>query len=299
MDDFDNFISILAEKGGPEPSDYHLLNKWFQKIGGIVISERITREKVKKMWAKYGDIFTTKTMQGFALVKPNGYAGDYEMIDKIYTEYQSTDPELCKWDRFFHWNEAPKAVRNRKQYFINLLAELENSALNCPTVLNVGCGPSRDVYEYHIQQSETKINFVSVDMDPNAIAYSKKMINRPNIEYVCQNIFRFRGNNKFDIIWSAGLFDYLDDRQFKLLLRKLAKNLNKDGSLVIGNFSTDNPSRNYMEFIGEWYLNHRSEHELIRLADESIDEGDNYHISVECEPCSVNLFLMIKYQPAS
>ena len=62
--------------------------------------------------------------------------------------------------------------------------------------------------------------------------------------------------------------------------------------MVIGNFSTKNPSKMLMEIVLDWHLNYRSESDLFRLAS---DAGiDKEMVSVEKEPLGINLFLKIK-----
>ena len=61
--------------------------------------------------------------------------------------------------------------------------------------------------------------------------------------------------------------------------------------MIIGNFSTENPTQRVMEVIGEWYLNHRSREHLKRLAK---DAGiSDQFIDVDKEPLGINLFLRV------
>jgi extracellular factor (EF) 3-hydroxypalmitic acid methyl ester biosynthesis protein len=188
---------------------------------------------------------------------------------------------LENWDKFFHWQAAPKAVRNRKKYFKNTLSEIDQSQIIEPAVLNVGSGPCRDIYEYKCKHPLSKIHFDCLDMDSKAIAYSKQLLNGSNITFFCE----------YDLIWSAGLFDYLDNEKFVFLLRSLMKMLAINGKMVIGNFSTLNPSRDYMEF-GEWLLFHRDINELTELAIKTGADPDS--VSIESEATGVNLFLKIE-----
>ncbi len=162
-------------------------------------------------------------------------------------------------------------------------------------MLNIASGPARDLYEYY---KESKNNFVKctcIEMDAEAIKHAKRL-NKDylkSIEFINKNIFRFNTDNKYDLIWSAGLFDYFDDKAFILLLSRFRKWLKPGGEIIIGNFNENhNPSRVFMELFGEWYLNHRTEEQLINLA---IDAGfKKEKIKVEREPENVNLFLRIK-----
>ena len=127
-------IKRIISNGGPLREDYETLRNFISELD----------ELNDKQEAEFFDLISPalclETMQGFAFQKPHGYAGDHEIIDKIYTHWHSSDPSLRKWDEFFHSQEAPIAVRNRKQYFINLLGEIEKSR-------NQGIEKSRNPYE--------------------------------------------------------------------------------------------------------------------------------------------------------
>ena len=61
--------------------------------------------------------------------------------------------------------------------------------------------------------------------------------------------------------------------------------------MIIGNFSTENPSRNMMELFGDWYLEHRSHSHLVDLALQAGIDRENIYVGEEAE--GVNLFLHI------
>ena len=92
---------------------------------------------------KIGNTLTVDTMQGNAFLKPHGYAGDYEIIDKIYMEWHSPDSSLRVWDKYFHLQSASTAVRNRKKYFISLVKKVATRKSHT-NILNIGSGPGRD-----------------------------------------------------------------------------------------------------------------------------------------------------------
>ena len=135
--------------------------------------------------------------------------------------------------------------------------------------------------------------FDCVDMDENAITYAQDVCKDLTIEQVNfyhKNIFRFKNNQTYDLIWSAGLFDYLDDKKFIFLFKRFLAMLNDGGTIIIGNVSPANTSRPYMEF-GEWFLNHRTKSELQSLAQQCGLGLDS--ITVEHEPEGYNLFLKV------
>jgi SAM-dependent methyltransferase len=179
-----------------------------------------------------------------------------------------------------------------KIYLKKLLEEQEQSDYShLPAVLNVGCGPCRDIYEYLQEKTATNIRFECLDIDKRAINYSKSILKNSSVECCCKNAFRLKPDKKYDLVWSAGLFDYLQDKQFIFLFRLLLDTVAPDGEIVVGNFSEENPSRDYMEF-GEWFLHHRTEDKLAILAEQAGCSATS--ITIEKEPAGVNLFLRFR-----
>lgn len=125
------------------------------------------------------------------------------------------------------------------------------------------------------------------------VAYAKNLNDQceGDLTFVQANVFRYRPDRLHDIVWSAGLFDYLDDKQLVFLLRRLYETVKPGGELVVGNFGPDNPSRNYMEF-GQWFLNHRSTDQLVALGRQCGARVGQ--IRVDAESAGVNLFLRIE-----
>ena len=242
---------------------------------------------------KIGNTLTVDTMQGNAFLKPHGYAGDYEIIDKIYMEWHSPDSSLRVWDKYFHLQSASTAVRNRKKYFISLVKKVATRKSHT-NILNIGSGPGRDMLEYFRENPHGTVSFECVDIDENAINYAKSLCHSylDRINFINKNIFRYKTSQKYDLVWSAGLFDYFDDRRFIFLLKKLYSFVGNNGQLVVGNFEPSNPTKDYMEVVADWYLFHRSKKQLISLAQEAGIRTNN--ISVYSEPLGVNLFLHIR-----
>jgi cyclopropane fatty-acyl-phospholipid synthase-like methyltransferase len=138
------------------------------------------------------------------------------------------------------------------------------------------------------------MNFDLIDFDQSAIDFSReknKMFNG-QISYHRINALRFNSYKLYDLIWSAGLFDYFKDKHFTFLIRKYINCLSEEGEMVISNFSTKNPTKRLMEVLSDWYLYLRTESDLFRVSsDASID---NEMVSVEKDPLGINLFLKIR-----
>ena len=92
-----------------------------------------------------------------------------------------------------------------------------------------------------------------------------------------------------DIIYSLGLFDYLEDKIAKRLLKNLYNKLKIGGLLLTGNFSSNHPLQVLMEVFGNWKLIYRKEEELLAIAKNSMPDGRHF---IMAEPEGINLILV-------
>ncbi len=282
-----NAAEALVIRGGPEPEEYEELTLACQNLNEMNLS----LEDTQKLHRVLKPILNKDSVIGFSYLKPHGYSGDFEIINKMYQRWVSPDKnDFHKWDGFFHNLHSVRAVRNRKQYLINELNQLIER-VDSPRVLNLASGPCSDLHQFFIMNPKTKIHFDCLDMDRKAIDFGSCVCDNyiDSITFINMNAFKYNPTTQYDLIWSAGLFDYFSDKLFIRLLRKMYRSLSSDGKLVVGNFSDYNPSRGAMEILGQWYLHHRSEDTLIDIA---IKAGISRNkINVHSEGTGVNLFL--------
>jgi SAM-dependent methyltransferase len=236
-------------------------------------------------------------MHGRTRQKPLGYPGDFLLIDWIYTQKTAESGIGKRFDELFHSYEAAQAVRNRKDFFVKLCNWLAKEKKADLDVLDIGCGSCRDVVEaIESRTNGILYHFHCVDQEPLAIEYARSFIRGSRAEsYVqleCKNVFRIQTPKTFDLIWSAGLFDYLDKRTAALLIKKCWRNLKPGGWFVFGNFSPQNPTRKGMELVGNWFLIHRTTDQLVEIVQEA---GVGHSLlEVESESLGINLFCKIR-----
>jgi len=285
------YIRSLVQKGGPQEPQYPEFDAWLRCIYKLHVSGRLTADQLTSLREAFGEAFGPATNQGFAYTKPNGYAGDFEIIDRILLSYVSPDPHLAAWDRYWNQHAAPKSVRNRKRYFHGLL-DRHSQRLPSVRVLKLGLGPGRCMYEWFSTHQGENVHIHCVDIDPRSLSYASNL-NRAFLDHLSferANVFRFRPQGVFDLIWSGGLFDYLPDDKFIEVLRRLLPAIAPGGELVITNFSPDNPSIPNMLMI-DWRLFHRTSLQLKDLVQRAgaLEE----RIMFGEEPERVNLFLHV------
>ncbi len=279
------FLKYLIEKGGPDLQDYEEF---------IYIINNLNPSEVDDFREKIKTILNENTLIGHGFVKPYGYPGDFSLIDKIYHFEVNEEVRYKNWDLFFQNQPAANAVRYRKDFFIDYCKNLASTKEN-PKVLILGSGPATDVYEFLTSFSDAKkISFDLIDFNQFAIDFSMKKNERFNgqVSYNRINALRFNAFKLYDLIWSAGLFDYFKDKHFTFLVRKYINCLTENGEMVITNFSTKNPTRRLMEVLSDWYLNLRTESDLFKV---SLDAGiDKELVNIEKDILSINLFLKIR-----
>lgn len=281
-------LENIIKAGGPDENNYSSV----KDICDSLMKANLSLSQQNRLYEILKPIISLNSMLGFTFLKPYGYSGDFELIERIYNKWVSDDITFSKWDVLFHELECSKAVRNRKEYFINELIQL-NSKLSNDHVLNLGSGPCTDLHEYLKSTPNNTLSFDCLDMDPAAIEYSKTVCDNyyDQVRFLNKNVFRYSLDKEYSLIWSAGLFDYFSDKLFVRLLKRMYSSLRTDGELIIGNFSPANPSRALMELFGQWYLNHRDGKELYNLA---IEAGiSKEKIEIKSEKLGINLFLHI------
>jgi len=289
-----DYIQLLYDCGGPTEKECKSLNDALI-FYRTQIPKEIWKAASKQVAAIFGEDFIHSIL-GHAYLKPYGYAGDFEIIDKMYLEKISTKPKLTNWDLFHHQTAASTAVRNRKTFFKSVLAEhLQESSETCE-VLDVASGPCRDLLEFMEENKSKNIHFDCVEADLKAILHATEINAKhlPSLTFYNQNIFRFSTEQKYDIVWSAGLFDYFDDKTFTKLVSRLINSVKPGGELIIGNFAVGNPTEGYMELFLDWYLYHRSPEQLMDLA-QNAGIADRSRITIDQEAAGVNLFMRIQF----
>lgn len=285
-----DLLQGIVTDGGPKPAEYENCLDLFKTIRPL---RDAYRDHVEAFHARNANAFrNANTLQGYVVLKPLGYHGDYRIVERIYNFHTTEEPENSRWDEFFHWGSAARAVRGRRRLACDLFLT-ETRARNHPVrILNVACGPCTDVRDALDLAMPGSLRFTCVDSDAGAIAFAgKRFRGQAAVKLVHGNAFRISSAETYDLVWSAGLFDYLDDRLFVILLKRLGRAVAPGGMLVVGNFGPANTQRSYMEF-GFWDLFHRSAEELCGLAERAGYAGDR--VSVVSDETGVNLFVKIR-----
>ncbi len=254
-------------------------------------------------------LFAESPFMRRALEKPLGYAGDYEMMNMLYREHAEGETLFGKALNLYGTGEmAARANINRIEFLGAKIRELVAASPRARVRLaSIGCGPAREIAALLERSPEIgpRLEVALLDQEPRSIAYCEKTLaplarsTGARVQIIPESVRRLlttrmlaRTLGERDLVYSAGLFDYLGERGFGALLQVLWSAVVDGGRMAIGNVAAHNPSRWTMEYYSEWFLHHRSPEELSAQA--SRLDPLPAEAKVESEPTGVNLFLTLR-----
>jgi extracellular factor (EF) 3-hydroxypalmitic acid methyl ester biosynthesis protein len=206
--------------------------------------------------------------------KPRGYAGDYLMMEALYRDTPEGDTSLALWmDEWALALPGFEAVRFRRRLLADLLRA--EHARGARRVFSVACGSAGELAD------TANLDFESIDLldqDAEAIQAATRGLleaagsqRSPRVRVWPQAIRAlFRPNpaplrDPHDVIYSMGLYDYLQAPTARRLTEHLWSGLKPGGLLAIGNFNDENPMHHFIEVALDWHLVYRNPHDLLAL----------------------------------
>jgi SAM-dependent methyltransferase len=142
-------------------------------------------------------------------------------------------------------------------------------------IFSVASGHARELEGSLVGTAFFKGEVVALDQDPLSCAEVRRVHAGDRVQVVCEGVRELLGSalaptlGHFDLVYSAGLYDYLPDALARRLTARLLEMLRPGGRLLIANFVPGGSGRGYMELFMDWKLVLRDEaamHELARSA---------------------------------
>jgi extracellular factor (EF) 3-hydroxypalmitic acid methyl ester biosynthesis protein len=241
--------------------------------------------------------------------KPLGYAGDYELMNMLYRDHAEGPTLFAKALNMYAAQEgAARANINRLPYLAAKMREiLRQTRESRLTAASIGCGPARELSLLLSSSPELgrQLDVALIDQEERSITFCERTLGPlaaqtdARFQFIRESIRRLLMARQLSatlgqrqLIYSAGLFDYLNQRSFVALLASLYEALEPGGQLVVGNVAADNPSRWMLEYYLDWFLIHRSRSDLTALASGLTPKPAS--VEVDAEPLGINLFLLIR-----
>jgi extracellular factor (EF) 3-hydroxypalmitic acid methyl ester biosynthesis protein len=209
------------------------------------------------------------TSRSFA--KPRGIPGDAVMMDLIYGTSSLAAPtgRSAEIHRYTTNRPASRAMRHRRQLLARLIDETAVGRRGA-RVLAIGCGHLREAELSAAVRDGGLGELVAVDQDAASLevvarAYGPLGV-RTEHESVRGLISGSGALRGFDLVYTAGLFDALDERTAGRLCEAMFGAARPGGRVLLTSFLPGIPDAGYMEGLMDWNVVHRSEPELLGLA---------------------------------
>ena len=250
-------------------------------------------------------IYKSKMME-MAFKKPQGYPGDYILIELIYDNQAISKDIGLYYDKWFLDNTYAVAIRKRKEKMTELLRKtIMETAISQIDILNLAAGSCREINELfanpEIMGLKKKISFTCVDFDKEALEFSKNRLRPPEntrLAFLSEDIVNLIKNEKWrerlskqHLIYSIGLADYMPDRLLKAFIAFTFSLLHPAGRLIIANKDRDNYKPIPHDWFVNWVFEPRNVEDLTRLIE---DSGiSNYSLDMDWEDSNKIFFLTI------
>lgn len=211
--------------------------------------------------------------------KPRGYAGDAVMLDLVYglSDIDSIDRLAGELLSVTRGAPASQAVRHR--------LEMLRDALELLAARKPGVGRALALASGHLREASTDAvrlrridSLVAYDQDSESLAtVSDASAGWPvdtmkgSVRELLSGRRRFTG---FDLVYAAGLFDYLQAPTASRLVDVMFDATESGGSVLFVNFTSDTPYLGYLEAVMDWFLIYRNEQEMLQLASRVLGRVD-------------------------
>lgn len=228
--------------------------------------------------------------------KPRGYPGDASLLDFIYrsgtvqSEVESASDCGRGIYRYTVDSPAAAAVRERRD-ILTALVDRVSQERNAPSdVFGIACGHLREAETSRAAREGRIARWVALDQDEASVVYVRDTAPAPSIHPLHGSVRGLLGGRydlgRFDMIYAAGLYDYLVHKVAKRLTEIAFAMLNPGGTLLFANFAKDIRDDGYLETFMDWHLIYRDEAEMDAIcsgipasdADRRIFRGENRNI---------------------
>lgn len=204
-----------------------------------------------------------------AFHKPRGYAGDAVMLDYVYAGVAPEHTRHTGQGIFQCTTRGPMGLsvlyrRSLLSAYINDVVARNQEA----RILSVASGHCRELVGTLALGNDFRGEVVAFDQDPESCAEVSSAYPK-GVKAIVGGVKGLIGGQidmgRFDLIYSAGLYDYLPPAPAAMLTNTLKGMLKPKGRLLIGNFGRGSDGRGYLDWVMDWHLLYRDEAELLSL----------------------------------
>jgi len=201
-----------------------------------------------------------------------------KIIDLLWDLRNNLNPDATslgqRIEAFLLDMDLAKGVEYRINYLSNQISEIEylkDGKDRDAIIASIASGSA-------IEAGRSNSQFHAYDIDARALTRAQ-LRDIPNLTIHKMDCTKFKSDLKFDLIYSAGLFDYFTEEESKPIIANLFDHLEEGGQLIIGNADINVTGQAIMNELLSWKLIYKSKEQLIRMA------GDiSKDISIHTDP---------------
>jgi extracellular factor (EF) 3-hydroxypalmitic acid methyl ester biosynthesis protein len=242
------------------------------------------------------DPFTLRSFQ-----KPRGYAGDAVLLDYVYGREEGWGvPEGTtelgrKIFQFTTASDACEAVRARRGFIADAIDQHAQEVAK-PSFLSIASGHLREALLCSTIKRRRFSRFVSLDLDRESLAEVRRAYGPFGVEVEVASFRQLLTGRhtlgQFDMVYSTGLYDYLQLPVAQRLTLSLFRMLRPRGRLLIANFLPGILDVGYMESFMAWKLIYRTRVDMLAIA-ESVPLSEIRDIRIFAEEKQNIIFLQL------
>ncbi|TGU05794.1 class I SAM-dependent methyltransferase [bacterium M00.F.Ca.ET.163.01.1.1] len=227
--------------------------------------------------------FLQDPLTHWSFTKPRGYSGDAQLLDYIYcdphvAEDVANASEIGK-ALYSHTQNVPSCVAARERRDLLTRYVDETAAMNGPDaeVLAIAAGHLREANRSTALAEGGLKRWVALDQDPQSVGLIARDFQGTAVEAVDGSVRTVltRGHKlgKFDLIYAAGLYDYLQHNVAVKLTKTCLQMLKPNGRFLFANYAEGTPDAGYRETFMDWVLLLRSEADMWNIINASVDRN--------------------------
>jgi hypothetical protein len=300
---------VQSEVVGPLIDLSDQINTAFVAATAGTRSTAVTEKLHSFAWRQIGQLLMTSPFMSRALEKPLGYPGDYLLMNYIYRNRFAGDSLFARAVTLFGVsNRTGDAVFGRKDMIRGEIEQLltDRAGTTEPVrILAVAAGPAEEMWELLSGPFpiDVPVEVVLFEQDADALGFAYRRLQAARANGRRANVsIQFRKDNvtkliyggpdhqdldRYDAVFSCGLFDYFGDPAWHRVARALASCVAPGGTLWIGNMVPEASARWFMELHLNWFLHYRTEGEILALARRSAPGLD---VRIQRDPTGINPF---------
>lgn len=295
---------------------FPVVEKLFEKFESIAVSIQEEVRAVHRAYARrqLHPLVLCAPFMHRTFQKPLGYAGDYEMVNMILRDPIEGASLFAKLLNTHFVGVAPaEGHRNRIKYLTNILRDETRRRAKkglATRIFNLGCGPAKEVQNFlTFDDLCERASFHLLDFNDETLAYTNRVLGDLKMKHqrqtpivtIKRSVHQIlkegpRGpetgkDTVYNVVYCAGLFDYLSDRICRRLMDIFYEILAPGGLLIATNVEASNPARQMMEYLMDWHLIYRNSDQLLACAPQL---APRENCRVLSDDTKVNIFLEVR-----